>query len=206
MKNIILGVVAIVLFLSVGSVFAKERSGGKPFDEIWDAIDKLENRISNIQITPVPRGEQGLPGKSLKLVDGNGQKLGQVIDVRSNGGAVIAYLPDADVIIEYWQTADGSGLAGATLEGSPVYFLGEDCTGVPIVSDPLLFQGIASGGGKFYKRASDFPETVSVKSVFARGSNEECINLPESYITGTLVKEIPLPIVMPLKFPLRIIQ
>ncbi len=44
---------------------AQGMTNGQPFDELWDAITKLQNDLSEIQISdgiPGPQGEQGLTG------------------------------------------------------------------------------------------------------------------------------------------------
>jgi len=66
MKKItISGVIAIALLLSFVSLNTVSAQGedGKPFQVIWNAIENLQEQISNISLTPGPQGLQGPQGE-----------------------------------------------------------------------------------------------------------------------------------------------
>lgn len=59
-KTIVIAVLAIMI-MSVGAVSA-QAAKGQPFQEVWDAIQDLSDRINNIELTPGPAGTDGATG------------------------------------------------------------------------------------------------------------------------------------------------
>jgi hypothetical protein len=61
MKNTTKGIlIGVLLSLSFTSVIAS--GNGEPFSLLWDALANLEQKITNIELTPGPQGEKGEKG------------------------------------------------------------------------------------------------------------------------------------------------
>lgn len=62
-------------------------TAGKPFTEMWAAIQDLQEQLATIVLMPGPQGPQGLAGQdgedasSMSLYDANGQLLGRLISI-----------------------------------------------------------------------------------------------------------------------------
>ncbi len=61
-KIMIVGVIVTMLLVSIGTAVNAKAPEGKPFQEIWDAITEVNERIDNIQLTPGPKGDKGDKG------------------------------------------------------------------------------------------------------------------------------------------------
>jgi hypothetical protein len=57
MKKVI--ILSVVMLLVASVAMAKEIPKGDPFQVLWDAINNLEQKITNIKLTPGPKGEKG---------------------------------------------------------------------------------------------------------------------------------------------------
>ncbi len=64
MKKILILVIAITLLVSVNFVLAKTRPNGRPFQDIWNAIDAGSSSQCSSECPQGPEGLQGEPGES----------------------------------------------------------------------------------------------------------------------------------------------
>ena len=64
MKKAIIATSAIVILLAFNFASANSTAKGNPFQELWGAIDWLQEQIDNIELIPGPQGEQGAQGES----------------------------------------------------------------------------------------------------------------------------------------------
>ena len=64
MKKAIIATSAIVILLAFNFASANSTTKGNPFQELWGAIDWLQEQIDNIELIPGPQGEQGAQGES----------------------------------------------------------------------------------------------------------------------------------------------
>ncbi|MFC1638022.1 collagen-like protein [Patescibacteria group bacterium] len=63
MKKTVSIVSIICLFAFVGLASAGNKSGGKPFEALWDAIKVLNERVDDIVLSTGPQGEAGAKGE-----------------------------------------------------------------------------------------------------------------------------------------------
>ncbi|MHA2330300.1 MAG: hypothetical protein ACXACR_17405, partial [Candidatus Hodarchaeales archaeon] len=101
-----------IFTVSLYTVVGSATPNGKPFQELWEAIEFLQEQIATIELIPGPPGPagpvgpQGLPGK-----DGT--------DGRDASGGIIVGILDPD----YGETLSGNVTIRAIIFGSEDYTL-----------------------------------------------------------------------------------
>jgi hypothetical protein len=91
--------VAIVAIITVPAWAKDEKvttSQGQPFQEIWNAINNLQNKLNNIQLTPGPQGPKGDPGTcscEVSLEEFNALKA-RVVALEGEGGGGCPAVPE----------------------------------------------------------------------------------------------------------------
>ena len=102
MKKTIIAVISIVFLLSVTTVSARTQilplAVQEPVDftiqQIWSAVNNLQEQVNNIQLTPGPigpQGERGPEGASLKVLDSNNNTIGILLNLDASGNAATIF-------------------------------------------------------------------------------------------------------------------
>lgn len=153
-NKIVLWSLFLALLLGVNVVLAKDDPSGTPFKALWEAITNLQEQIDNLQLLPGPQGEsgpQGVPGQdgqdgqrgeqgppgptgpNLKVVQGNGEIIGPLIE-RSGGRGYIYRVWDSNIgkfvrISSYDGSLQEDGIGGE------MFYESSNCSGPPLVQN-----------------------------------------------------------------------
>jgi len=211
--------------LSISTLVFAGETNSSPFQALWNAIDKIREQISNIELIPGPQGEQGpigltgpqgiqgetgpkgdkgdtgehgpagSSGTGLHLYDANGQDLG-----------ILLGMPPSDLANNKYQTY----LPGAKISlrltqnlefedgPSTIYFLTTDCSGVPYsLNSPFYPYGFVRNGSHFFRSTNAQRGQISF---FSRYDGGGCI-VDNGSINSVEVEEISAPFTLPLAWP-----
>ena len=100
-------IISAVILSSLGFFKVVSAAGGNRWDQVWAAIDNLQEQISNISLIPGPQGEpgsvgpQGPAGSSIVLNRANVYKVTvtRILGPREHGEAVAACEDSNDILL-----------------------------------------------------------------------------------------------------------
>lgn len=175
------------------------------YQDIWNAIEELQEQINNIQLIPGPPGEQGPQGEpgppgpcGIEVYDADDQFLG--ILSSHNDSWCRLFLPDIKLFFVLDLTC------GDAKPNSFVY-TSEDCGGERYIHMPDNIRKSCEDGNYYY--GSGEPISILRKSVYScTVGSEKCSNFRSPYDEyrmwkPTMIPEEDIPFILPVKFPLR---
>lgn len=156
-------------------------------------------------------GEQGIPGingKSFRLVDGNNQDLGILLDAEITIEEwFTTYFADDNLIMRFYAEPRYSRATAVFGGGGMLYFKEANCQGDIYDAESVAIHKIVKHfKSKYYKAANSNFENITSYSQYYP-SPGYCENLPYGVARkGQLLTEITLPFSEPLAYPLDIIN
>lgn len=154
------------------------------------------------------QGIQGINGKSFRLVDGNNQDLGVLLDAEiTMNERFVSYLENQDIIMGFYSDVY-QRKATAIMMGNcgMLYYKEANCKG-NIYCDEVVapHKVMKMFGSKYFKASNNSMEAIT--SYSRHSSSGVCENLPAGLAKNVqLIHEISLPFTEPLAYPLEIIS
>jgi len=172
------------------------------YQDIWDAIEDLQEQINNIQLIPGPPGEQGPPGEpgppgpcGIEVYDADDQFLGILISY--TGGSCTLFVPNINKFFPLdFESRDAS-------VNTHNYWDEPNCGGQKYIGQVDIIYKDCSDGTYFY--ASGELISVALQSISTCMAGGMCMDYgqQEGVYKTTMIPEEDIPFILPIKFPLR---
>lgn len=156
--------------------------------------------VSGLTTTTLQRG-------ALHLFDGNNQDLGLLIQANRPASVFITYLQNQNVLLEIRNNSDTSNHAPFIVtSNSNIYYSGPDCTGTPYSGEGSPSASVVTFvGNRLFRFTNGSSNNHFLSTLIGDpGNGHGCVNGQAPVTSLSPLEEIPMPISLPLAWPLRV--